>query len=301
MISFTILTAENAEELFERGRNTIPDLDSDYLEDIFSTLSEYDSEVALCFSDGCLLVRIFDGEYSFVFPIHLCEDADSEDALNNLRLYAIKEEVPLVLSDVPFEELGWVIPGFRHVTADAADRDGECYNLRVSTEAALLDEIPTLEFSGLTLDSLTEGDDALFARLCKDRETNKFWGYDYSLDVSDPEDSYFRIESEREFARGAAISFAVRQEGDFIGEATLYGFDYLGGCEVAIRVLPQYRRLGVAGKILDGLFDNAASLGLVSLSAQVMKDNIPSVGLCKKHFEEYSQINEKTYKFTQKI
>ena len=301
MLSFTLLTHENAERFISNAEESLLGCDCDFLADIVSTLLEEECEVATTLSDGCLLARIFDDEYSFVFPLELTDDADAEAALEEIRRYVMKEEIPLVFSDVPRDVLGWLIPKFRHVTLDATDSDGECYRVRVFSEAAMLDDIPTLDFGGLVLDKITKDDDPLYARLSKDEKTNEFWGYDYRSDVAEPSDDYFRHESESEFNRGAAMSFAVRRGGEFIGEVTLYAFDLSGGCEIGIRILPEYRRFGAAGRILEGFFATGSCLGLTNLCARVMKDNAPSVALCTKYFKEKELIDDNTYKFTQII
>lgn len=289
MISFTILDENSREGIVKSIVASMPDADFDYLSDIIDSLLEDDGEIAVSKSHGCLLIRIFDGEYSFVYPVELTDDADPDEACDEIRLYAMKEEIPLVFADVPCDSLGVLISGFRHASIDASAPDCEAYTVRLHTEAALLDEIPTLDFDEITLDALTEGDDSDYARLSKDEETNKFWGYDYTADVDDPTDDYFRHEAEAEFARGVAMSFAVRKRGIFVGEATLYAFDYHGGCELGIRILPEYRRGGLAGMIIDSFTECGARLGLTSIRATVMAKNLPSVGLCTKHFDSFTE------------
>ena len=292
MISFTILDENSRGEILKSIMASMPDADFDYLSDIIDSLLDDEGEIAVSFSHGCLLIRIFDGEYSFVYPVELTEEADPGEACDEIRLYAMKEEIPLVFCDVPCDSLGELISGYRHMSVDASDPNCEAYTVRMHTEAALLDEIPTLDFGEITLDALTEEDDGDYARLSKDEETNKFWGYDYTADVDDPTDDYFRHEAEAEFTRGVAMSFAVRRNGRFVGEATLYAFDYRGGCELGIRILPEHRRGGLAGMIIDGFTECGARLGLTSIRATVMAKNAPSVGLCTKHFDSFTDDGE---------
>lgn len=289
MLSFKLLDENSRDDILRDMVDVMPDLDEEYLLEIIDSLLDDEGEVGLCGACGCLLIRIFDGEYSFLYPVELTDDADPDTACDEIRLYAMKEEIPLVFTDVPSDSLGSLISGYRHASVDASDPDREAYTLRMHTEAALLDEIPTLDFGEITLDALTEADDGDYARLSKDVETNKFWGYDYTADVESPTDDYFRNEAEAEFSRGVAMSFAVRREGEFVGEATLYAFDYLGGCELGIRILPEHRRGGLAGMIIDGFTDQGARLGLTHIRATVMAENTPSVGLCTKHFEDFTR------------
>ena len=296
MLSFKILNEENTEEII----GSFTEGDSEYLREIVESFLEDEDEVAISFCDGCLLVRIFDGEYSFVYPIALTEDADPLSACDKIRLYAIKEEIPLVFLDVPCEELGSLLCEYRHASVDASDPDRESYTVRPLTEAALLEEIPTLDFDTLVLDGLTAADDADYARLSRDDETNRFWGYDYREDNPDPKDGFFREEAEGEFYRGVSMPFAVRVNGRFIGETTLYAFDYRGGCEIGIRILPEHRRKGCAGRILEGIFESARSLGLTELRATVLKENSRSVALCNKYFEDRTEDGN-TYRFIEEI
>lgn len=292
MISFTILDENSRGEIVKSIMDSMPDADFDYLSDIIDSLLGDEGEIAVSFSHGCLLIRIFDGEYSFVYPVELTEESALGEACDEIRLYAMKEEIPLAFCDVPSDSLGELLLGYRHMSIDTSDPDCEAYTVRLHTEAALLDEIPTLDFGKITLDVLTEEDDSDYARLSKDGETNKFWGYDYTADVDDPTDDYFRHEAEAEFARGVAMSFAVRRQGRFVGEATLYAFDYRGGCELGIRILPEHRRGGLAGMIIDGFTECGAKLGLTSIRATVMAKNAPSVGLCTKHFDSFTDDGE---------
>ena len=185
MISFTILDENSREGIVKSIMDSMPDADGDYLSDIIDSLLEDEGEIAVSNSHGCFLIRIFDGEYSFVYPVELTEEADPGEACDEIRLYAMKEEIPLVFCDVPCDSLGELISGYRHMSIDASDPDCEAYTVRMHTEATLIDEIPTLDFGEITLDALTEEDDGDYARLSKDEETNKFWGYDYTADIID--------------------------------------------------------------------------------------------------------------------
>ena len=298
MLKFTVLTEETADDIRAKLLSAMPEADGEYLDEIIESFLEEKCECATSAAFGCLLVRIFDGEYSFVYPIALCDGADETAAVNGIRAYAVKEEIPLTFTDVPSEELGRLLPIFRHATVDAADSEGESYTVRVQSELSAIVEVPRIEISGeVVLDEIQAFDDVEFARLCKDRETNAFWGYDYSLDASDPADSYFREEAEREFAFGTSLSFAIRYKGKFAGEATIYRPDLLGGCDCAVRVLPECRRIGLAGAALSSLIEEARRIGFVKIRAAVMKDNMPSVKMCEKYFDSFSERDEKTIVF----
>ena len=295
MLSFEILHEENIDSLKEKVASATAGCDAEYLCEILESLLDDEAEIGISHSDGCLLVRIFDEGYSFVYPIPISDEADDIAALDAIRLYVIKEEIPFRLTDLPSEALDEVSERYLHVSVDYYDPDREAYEVSI-LNAAAREDIPTLDFDGLTLDALNPRDDGDFAMLSKDEETNRFWGYDYRADNPNPSDDYFRLESLSEFDRGVTMSFAIRQGDVFLGEATLYAFDYLGGCELAIRILPTHRRLGIAGRVIDGFKSQGRSLGLLNIRATVLADNLRSVAMCKKHFEEYTLEGE-IYKF----
>ncbi len=295
MISFKILTEESAEKLLCEIAAAGHEADLDFAsENIEMMLDDDDTEYAVSYISGCLLVRVFDREYSFVYPLPLGNNADPTAAVDEIRAYAIKEEIPLVFCDVPCEELGSLLPLFRHANIDASDSDNECYTVRIISEAALIDEVPIVNGpEDVCLTPLTESDDKLYFSLCTDPDTNKYWGYDYALDEPNPTSSYFRESSYADFNRGSAISLAVRVKGEFAGEATLYGFDLLGGCECAVRLLPAFRHMGYATESLRLLKRLAKNIGLVYLSATVDANNVASIRMTEKCLDELENDGSK--------
>ncbi len=288
MISFKILTEEVKEEILLEIQSTTPDADITFASDNLTlSLEDEEAEYAVAYAHGCLLLRVYDDEYSFVYPLPLCEGADKLLAAMEIRAYTVKEEIPLVFTDVRAEDLGALLPKFRHVNIDTHDRHNRFYTVRVMSELALLDEMPECNgFRGVGLTPLTPEDDEAYTRLCTDRESNEHWGYDYSEDEPDPSPTYFRESAESEFYRGAALCLAVRAEGVFVGEATLYYFDLMGGCECAVRILPEFRRKGYATQALNLLRTLGKRIGLVNLSAQVDINNPASVAMTGKVLPE---------------
>ena len=295
MLSFKIIDSDNRDEVIDLITLGIEDVDLEYIDEIVdSLLEDTDSEYALAVSNGCLLIRVFDSEYSFIYPVAVCEGAEESAAAYSVREYAVKQEIPLVYTDIPAEEIGNIAPLFRHVSIDAQDDEGETFTLRVMSEVMLLEELPSMETGQITLDAICENDDEDYARLCKDEETNKFWGYDYSCDNDDPEDSYFREMAENELDRGVALALAVRHNGRLVGEAALYSFDLLGGCECAVRILPEYRGRGFAKASIAGLREICAKMGIVNLYATVDNRNGASISLFTKCFGKGVESGEKT-------
>ena len=96
MISFTILNEENIGGIEVNFTSDYPDADGEYLRDILYSLAEDDCEVAVSQSHGCLLVRLYDEGYSFIYPIAL---TDGLEALLN----------PLKVLKVPVHELAMMM------------------------------------------------------------------------------------------------------------------------------------------------------------------------------------------------
>ncbi len=303
MISFKVLTEQVKRDLLKEIRLDDPLADADLASDNLDMLlsNESDTEYAVSKALGCLLVRIFDGEYKFMYPLSLSGGAKPADAVMEIRAYAVKEEIPLVFSSVPSRSLGSLARKFRHLNIDAEDRRCRYYTVRIMNELSLLDEIPTVVgASGITLTPITPEDDADYTRLCADKDTNALWGYDYSRDEPEPDSSYFRESAEEEFCRSAALCLAVRHKGVFIGEAVLYYFDMLGGCDCAVRLLPEFRRKGHATRALRCLRALAKGMGLLTLGASVDIHNEASIRMTKKVLPEVSR-DEKTVKFRCKL
>lgn len=295
MISFKLISDLVAEELLGEIEEQNPDAEIEYASDIIRLLSEQDddTEYAVSFSRGCLLVRCYDGEYSFSYPTPLCDLADTVAASLDVRDYAVKEEIPLVFYDIPAEELGSILPLFRHVNLDSEDEENLYYRARLMSELSLIDEMPEYYgFFGIGLTPLTEEDDEDYTRLCTDRETNALWGYDYSADEPNPDKDYFRRTAEAEYYRGTSLSLAVREGGRFIGEAVLYYFDLEGGCECAIRLLPEYRGRGYATEALRCLKTLARRMGVIRLRAKVDAANAASIRMTEKVLPEIDRNEE---------
>lgn len=289
MISFKILTPESLGEILTDIFENIPTADREYTSDTLRLFSEDDRgyEYAISHSHGCLLFRKFDDEYTFSYPMKICDSSDPVKAALEIRAYAVKEEIPLFFYDVRNSEVGSLVTNFRHVSIDAQDRNGWFYEVRVLNELMLTDEIPEyIDFFGFSLTPFTPEDDEDYARLCMDKESNEFWGYDYSEDEPNPDKSYFREVAETEYEYSRALCLALRYKGEFLGEGTLYYFDYMGGCECAVRILPEHRKKGYASRAMHLLKTIARRMGVVYLKASVDIRNAASLRLTEKFLYE---------------
>ena len=152
------------------------------------------------------------------------------------------------------------------------------YCFHIENELYDLDSIPTLHTQRLTLSALTESDKAAYNALCLDDDRNRFWGYDYREDwKGEPLSEYFLNAAEQDFAHKAAVNFAVRLGGVFIGEAVFYRFDGRGNAELGCRIAQEYARHGYGTEA----FAAAAEWGLYELNlsrivARCYKENTAS-------------------------
>lgn len=290
MISFKVINEQVKEELLETIKTKYPKADMEFAEGNLDLLLENDDEsveYAVAESHGCMLMRIYEDGYSFEYPFAITEGADLLAAAMEIRAYAVKEEIPLVYTGVRPEDVGALVTQFRHVNIDSGDPKNRFYTVRVMSELALMDEIPTYYgFFNLGLTPFTPEDDEDYARLCMDKESNAMWGYDYSEDEPDPEIGYFREMAEAEFNNSTALCLAVRYNGEFVGEAVLYYFDLMGGAECAVRILPEHRRKGHALEALKVLRNLAKRMGLLKLGTSVDINNVASIKMTEKFLPE---------------
>lgn len=301
MISFKEYTAENLSDAPSKIALMADGADVEYLTEItdsFSSLCEDDVRVAFSYVSGCLLVRIFDmGRYLFVYPIPVSDESDEDEAVDAVRLYAVKEELPLTFCDVPAESIGTLVSHFCHVTADAEDASRASYRVSVMSEVSLVEDIPELFGERISLSTICDTDTAAYAALCRDARVNEYWGYDYLSDVGEVDDSYFVDEAIAEYNRGSALTLGAHLDGEFIGELTLHAFDLLGGCEIAFRLTPDRWGQGLGTELLNLAFETARRIGLTHVYARVKNENVRSDALLMRHMElEESEAGQKKYR-----
>ncbi len=290
MISFKEFSPDNRVEVAEHLLSLLPEAAEDITAVVESCLQmaedNPDVELALCISNGCALVRIFElGRYYFAYPIALIDGADGYGALEELRAYSVKEEVPLVLVDVPREELLSAVGYFRHTSVDMSDAEGECFRVTAQSEASLLSELPLPSVAAVTLSPLLDEHTEPYAALCRDSEVNKYWGYDFRGDAPDAEDGYFIRSARMELARGVSVTYAATEKNNFVGEAVIYAFDLLGGAEIAFRLLPEWQGKGLGRATLEALIEAGRAMGLLRLYATVHGENVPSLKLLSHYAE----------------
>ena len=243
-------------------------------------------EVAVAVSSGCFLIRIYQDQngYSFLCPIPISAGASIAGASEEVRKYAIKEELPLIFIDVYNDDIEEVCEPFRFTDVQPMDEDGEVLYVAPYTEVQYLEEPPVVEGEKIVLSALCEADIPEYARLCRHTDVNKLYGNDYRDDYgSDAPDTAFFFRADSEFYQGISITLAIRHEGDFAGEATLFAFDYVGGAKVAIRLLPEFWGKGIGSEALRMMLEVAREIDLKRVTTAVKKENRSSIKMTGKY------------------
>jgi len=152
---------------------------------------------------------------------------------------------------------------------------GKKIHITVGNELAHLDRVPRLESSRLVLDGIGTADAPAYDRLCLDDERNRWWGYDYRKDLKgELKAGYFLRVARRDFKNKLAVNFAVRLNGEFIGEAVLYNFDYKGSAELGCRIFPEYAGHGYGAEAFRRAAEwSLYELGLTRLVAKCFREN----------------------------
>lgn len=290
MISFKEYTADDFMNRTDEVLRDFPELIGKHVEDIFVSIGMlYDNqeiEFAATYAHKCLLIREFDmGRYAFVYPLPMLDGSDEDAAINELRMYAVKEEIPLRITDIDVNDIGMAAANFRHVNLDSAERYCLMYTLRALNELDLIDDMPSAEGERIKLMPIDPQDEKKYALLCRDRDVNKYWGYDYLSDVGEVDDSFFLSEAVAEYNRCTALTLGVYHDGELIGDAVFHSFDLRGGCDVAFRLMTKWQGRGLGGELIECISDAARSIGLVYLTARVMKENVRSVALLERYME----------------
>lgn len=251
---------------------------------------------AFAYLDEVLYARIFDAEkYVFPLPFMLSEDADAEAACLNLACYAVREMLPLIITDVPREELEFICSIFPHVDAYTYEDDDDSFFLKINNECDMLSEVPSVELDGIRLDEIVDSDKERYASLCRDRDLNKHWGYDVDSDNPDGNADFYLKVARREFCDGIAITLAVREGGELVGEATVYGFDYRGAASVAVRVASDCHSRGIGSRATAALIKLAGDIGLSQLKAEILNENEHSIRMTSKFMELQKRTESKSY------
>jgi RimJ/RimL family protein N-acetyltransferase len=299
-----IESSELCEEyLYEKAVISAIGVDEEYIEEskeivegLILSLAD-GMDLGFCYLDGVIYARIFDGErYLFPLPFLLTDDADAKGACINIAEYSVKYMIPLIITDVPRDELDFLRSVFPHIDGSSYDgEDDDTFYIKVNNECDLLDEIPTVELDGITLCPFTEDDRERYAELCRDRELNQYWGYDADEDNPDGDADFYLDTVKFEFDDGIALTLAVREGDELVGEATVYGFDFRGSASIAVRVMRDCHGRGIGSRATGALIELAREMGLSTLKAEILEENQPSVKMTSKFMDLEKCENGKAY------
>ena len=297
MIKFTEIKENDikttAERLFESSLLAEEIMNSfNFDDDIYYAVANF---------SGCLLVRIFDfGRYLFLYPFELSEDAKTVDAVLEIAEYAMREELDFVLSDVPIEGVTLLLDlGFSHLEIDREDEDS--YRVWVKNECILAEKELRFKYDEIEVLPLESTLEKEYAKLCRDEELNRFWGYDYREDSPTQDDSFFLNQAKSGFSRGVSLTLALKKEAELLGVIELFAFDGRGGCEFAIKIARIHQGMGYGKLGTEAAIEAAKMLGLSRISCDVMKENIRSVSLMQKYFTETKSCKNTVKRFTLSI
>ena len=73
------------------------------------------------------------------------------------------------------------------------------------------------------------------------------------------------------------MNFAIRLDGTFIGEIILYHFDFRGGAEAGVRILPEFEGHGYAKEAYAAACEYALyGIGMYEIRGKCYKENLRS-------------------------
>ena len=161
--------------------------------------------------------------------------------------------------------------------------------------------IPVLKTDRLTLSALTEADIPAYNALVLDGERNRWWGYDDVGGLGGPvtETSFFDV-ARRDFENRQAVNFAVRLDGQLIGEAVLYRFDCRGGAELGCRIDAAHAGHGYGTEAFAAVADWALyKVHLTRVVAKCYKENTASYKMLSSCMRKNGQ--DETFFYFEKL
>lgn len=150
----------------------------------------------------------------------------------------------------------------------------------------------------ISIDKILEKDKTSYNRLCLDDKLNKYWGYDYTADVDKKDvtfDTFYDMQKQ-DFENKENMSFAIRLNGEFIGETVLYNFTSNQIAELGIRLLPEFQGKGYAKRAYL-LTRNFATKNGLKVFSKCHKQNEPSKNMLQSCGMKLVREDKKFYYF----
>ncbi len=266
----------------------------EYIVNGFCDNAIQDVEYAFSLIGDSLAVRVLDmGRYVFPYPFALTDDADLKGAIESIVYYCITEELPVIFTDVPPDDISvFSALGYKNVRIRRECMEAPTYRVELITECLELNEIPTVSCGVLSVGELFESDISEYAKICSDTEGINLWGYDYREDMPNAAEVDFYNAARLEFERGVSVTAAIRMGDALIGEVILYAFDAKGGADFAYRIVKDMRGRGIGKEILPLIFDLGRTIGLNYIMADVKKENKASISVLSRHMIKIAEREE---------
>lgn len=156
----------------------------------------------------------------------------------------------------------------------------------------------------LTITEIEEKDKDNYFKLYTDDQLNKYWGYDYREDLGDakPTPEYFYLFQKKMKDSNEEYSFAVRKDGEMIGELVLHNFDFYGGVEMGFRFFAECQGKGYALESASALRDYVIEkLKPTVFKSRCDKRNEPSRKLIERLGLKLSHQSDTHYFFEIKL
>ncbi len=277
-LHFTVVDYDNEAEFL----SAVPEDELLYAAEIIEMTLDGEN-VAFAYLDGVLYFRRFtDGRYTFPLPLPLSEESATGEILIPLAGYAVREMIPLVITDIPREELDVIASVFPHINGRCYEDDDDTFYVTVDNELSLFDGELSESFGEIALGVIEDDERDAYAELCSDRELNKYWGYDASVDNPSADPGLYLLTARRELDESIALSLAIRYRDEFVGEAVISNFDFRGTAEIAVRLLPRFGGRGFGKMAVSALIALAKRMGLKRLKADVLNENLASIKMTEK-------------------
>ena len=138
--------------------------------------------------------------------------------------------------------------------------------------------LPALFTERLVIDGFSSSDMPAYAALATDEERNRYWGYDYKVDLGqdEPNAAHFEKVITEDAARGVCYSYKIADlTGSFVGEGVLYNFRVDGSAELGLRIVAGKAGKGYGREAYRALADAALAL-LPKLHSRCYKENLAS-------------------------
>lgn len=143
-----------------------------------------------------------------------------------------------------------------------------------------LEGLPEITSERLVLRAVPAEDVHTYARLAKDRERNRLWGWDWRTawtGEGDPRDVWFLEISRKDFAARREVQLGIYFRDQLVGEGVFHNFTYHNTVELGVRLLAEYEHQGFATEAMRTMANYALCFwGLEAVTAKCYKENLHS-------------------------